>query len=275
MHHCSGRKSDHDALNVQNDDGNTVLHLAAKSECFPYDKLMAWMKLPGVDKTIRNNAQMTVVDCCFQFDANTTDRKAMVPLSMSVSAQVGAMASSTNRSSPGDFELAQRSHEPVSEGEEEDDDDDDGPSSQPVGPFQSLDADTANNAVTVTRSRKDDDSLRIVHMTTIQEEAAQGHHSMRSRATTSADNEVPSYANVMDCGLASFMLSIGLGALGFLNQRADAQPRNSNDVKVDDFITIKELGAGAFGKVSLVKKKGTDEQYAMKTLQKAQYERKR
>jgi len=42
----------------------------------------------------------------------------------------------------------------------------------------------------------------------------------------------------------------------------------SQSINVDDFTTIRVIGRGTFGKVFLVRKKGTEQLYAMKVLKK-------
>ncbi|CAE6963583.1 ATPK2 [Symbiodinium natans] len=83
---------------------------------------------------------------------------------------------------------------------------------------------------------------------------------------------------VTNCGLSSFMLSAGLGAVSrfFLGSIAEDSDRGFNgsegsSVSLEDFAEMRMLGEGAFGKVVLVRHKETGELYAMKTMDKAKF----
>lgn len=85
---------------------------------------------------------------------------------------------------------------------------------------------------------------------------------------------------VTSCGISSFMLSAGMGALSkaFLNsiqedENASGQSAGNSTAKAkfEDFLEIKKLGEGAFGKVTLVKYNQTDELFAMKIMNKAMF----
>merc|ERR1719265_1470775 len=71
-----------------------------------------------------------------------------------------------------------------------------------------------------------------------------------------------------------------MGALSkaFLNSIEEDEPLTNPDeestqlkAKFEDFIEIKKLGEGAFGKVTLVRYKQTDELFAMKIMNKAMF----
>lgn len=57
---------------------------------------------------------------------------------------------------------------------------------------------------------------------------------------------------------------------GFLNEAN----HSSDSVNLDDFIIVKVIGRGSFGKVYLVRKKDDNKYFAMKTLKKDQIIRK-
>lgn len=82
---------------------------------------------------------------------------------------------------------------------------------------------------------------------------------------------------VTNCGLSSFMLSAGLGAVSkfFLGSIAEDAEKDFNESEaatssIEDFAEMRLLGEGAFGKVVLVKHKNGD-LYAMKTMEKAKF----
>jgi len=88
-----------------------------------------------------------------------------------------------------------------------------------------------------------------------------------------------SLANIQNVGLSTFMLSAGLGALSFaftskvIEQNNDTAAPDQPEVKskLDDFIEMKAVGEGAFGKVVMVKHKETGEIFAMKLMDKAKF----
>lgn len=86
------------------------------------------------------------------------------------------------------------------------------------------------------------------------------------------------------CGVSSFMLSAGLGALSkvFLAiiQEEDITESGSHiaqddaplqEVSLHDFKVISSLGKGSFGRVELVEHRDTKEQFAMKLLERQKY----
>jgi len=99
------------------------------------------------------------------------------------------------------------------------------------------------------------------------------------RRTQSADAGARASLAVTNCGISSFMLSAGLGALSqaiLTTIQEDADVCGAGDqppvkVSFEDFVDVKRLGEGAFGKVNLVRHRETRELFAMKLMDKAKF----
>lgn len=243
---------DREVLNAQNSLGDTALHLAAQA-CSA-ERLMAWSSLSDIDKGTKNAKGQTVVDCAFQFDGRNAERR--IELTNGAASvgdeSVPPNGSCTEMAAPA---AAQRLAAPAADSGE-----------MPMCPFasQEIDESPAHQRSLPPAETEVVQTIRLNH--------TQEMLLLKSAKKVAAS--IPTYANVMNCGLSSFVLSAGLGALGFLKSQADTQESTQAGVSFDDFETIKELGSGAFGTVSLVRHTQTGERFAMKTLSKANYEKK-
>eukprot|EP00927_Polykrikos_kofoidii_P006459 TRINITY_DN12612_c0_g2_i1.p1 TRINITY_DN12612_c0_g2~~TRINITY_DN12612_c0_g2_i1.p1 ORF type:complete len:1006 (-),score=121.48 TRINITY_DN12612_c0_g2_i1:27-2975(-) len=80
-----------------------------------------------------------------------------------------------------------------------------------------------------------------------------------------------------NCGISSFLLSAGTGAVGrsvmtYISAYASLGGETSTpSVTFDDFTEIETLGSGAYGKVHLVRQKSSGEMYALKIMDKAKF----
>jgi serine/threonine protein kinase len=98
-----------------------------------------------------------------------------------------------------------------------------------------------------------------------------------SLSTSMAD--VSGTRPVFNVGISSFLMSQGMGTISrallpAIREDSDSvrfSKQISSKVKLDDFEEVRSLGAGAFGKVLLVRHKQTGEQFAMKTMDKAKF----
>jgi len=82
---------------------------------------------------------------------------------------------------------------------------------------------------------------------------------------------------VANCGISSFMLSAGLGALSRAFLKAIPEDEEAgvgttaDDTSFDDFSEIRKLGQGSFGTVLLVRHDESREYFAMKVLSKSKF----
>jgi len=88
----------------------------------------------------------------------------------------------------------------------------------------------------------------------------------------------PTFHQAAFCGISSFMMGVGNGALSraFLVSIPEVedgdQPTSPKaTTRFEDFEEIRKLGEGAFGKVTLVKHKTSEELFAMKQMNKAKF----
>lgn len=121
----------------------------------------------------------------------------------------------------------------------------------------------------------------LVSVTQAEEEAFMQHFVNASLRTSDSLSREP---GPVLCGISSFMLSAGLGALSkvFLTmiQQEDSTASDSHigsgdpalePVSLHDFKVLTSLGKGSFGRVELVEHKETKHQYAMKLLERQKY----
>jgi len=120
----------------------------------------------------------------------------------------------------------------------------------------------------------------LVHMTKESEESflQRGNFGLQGAGQTGAGGARTTTTSVTNCGISSFMLSAGLGALSraflnSINEDEESSASDTNQVKAsfDDFSEIKPIGEGAFGKVVLVRHRESGEEFAMKLMDKAKF----
>ena len=89
-----------------------------------------------------------------------------------------------------------------------------------------------------------------------------GEHEFQKYFDKKSDQRV-SLTPVASQGISSFMMSAGIGALSrsatrhLNNDTFMEHERSSVDISFDDFLEVKKLGEGTFGKVMLVRHKAT------------------
>eukprot|EP00929_Paragymnodinium_shiwhaense_P007190 TRINITY_DN111128_c0_g1_i1.p1 TRINITY_DN111128_c0_g1~~TRINITY_DN111128_c0_g1_i1.p1 ORF type:complete len:1093 (+),score=252.92 TRINITY_DN111128_c0_g1_i1:76-3354(+) len=292
-------------LNAANAEGDTALHTAARKQNLAV--LQELLKAPAIDVRRKNAKGQTAADCApsdkFGFDRNSPEcaigdllrqaqhgpsavRSSMMSQTMSrpmgaapSSGAAGAAGAATDRStakrkSQDGVEMIERSGSGTS-----------GSGSGPSSAVQATDSADADAAGPTESRRKSNESNRVPLQTVPkdQEEEFRRRNSSFNAAmhtTSTGSGRRPSSMQITNCGISSFMLSAGMGALSKAilssiredgEMQVSAEPATAPKASLQDFVELRALGEGAFGKVLLVRHKATCELFAMKTMDKAKF----
>ncbi|CAJ1377471.1 unnamed protein product [Effrenium voratum] len=259
---CQACQGDPRILNATNAEGDTPLHIAAR--CQNVDVLRELLHHPGIQVRILNKKGLVPAECApsdkFSFDRDSAecavaDLLRVAEVDPNSLANARASADESGSSSPG----IQVSPEPAQEMSD---------FRQRCG--SQFDSGQAPEA---PRRASAENSVPLMSVPRGAEE-----NFVRASQGTGMQVSTDAPLAVTNCGLSSFMLSAGLGAVSrfFLGSIAEDAEKGFNDsetptVSIEDFAEMRLLGEGAFGKVVLVRHKETGELYAMKTMEKAKF----
>jgi ankyrin repeat protein len=240
-------------FNAQNTHGDTPLHIATDKKYLAIASEL--LSVPDVNLKVKNNKSKTPADCApsptFGFDRNSEEMKMMEMLQ---EAAAGRRPEST-------VETIEMSFASVSE-----------------------ERDTVGE-IPAPKPRHVETQKVLLQQANLTDEAAffkkfdsPPHH----RASVSAEgpSHHPSVEPPTQQRISSFLMTSGRGSLSrhAMQQSTitdmDCDPeKNTNPVSVglEDFVELKKLGEGTFGKVLLVKQKATGEYFAMKLMDKAKF----
>lgn len=261
--HVSG--GDAAFLNLANADGDTALHIAARRQNVA--ALQELLREPGVNIRLANSRGQAAADCApsdkFGFDRNSAEY-AIAELFRH--AEAGILPQRTGSLELSDFGSTARSSSAAGAGISSADLEAEAAESQPARrPHEFEEGPVSNQArhsvplLTVKKSEEDE---------------------FLKRTNPQLMNSGRESLLVTNCGISSFMLSAGLGALSrtMMNSireepddAAGSAEYSSVRASFEDFTEIKMLGEGAFGKVLLVRQKETGELFAMKLMDKAKF----
>mmetsp|Transcript_82311 Transcript_82311/g.181027 ORF Transcript_82311/g.181027 Transcript_82311/m.181027 type:complete len:1150 (-) Transcript_82311:187-3636(-) len=274
---CIISNGDGKFINATNSSGDTALHLAAQNQ--NVEMLQELLQQRSIDVKKKNNRHKTPLDCVgsdkFGFDRNSSENAATEILRR---AENGESLAVTSGLSIAGTELAQiNKATPSGEGlgtlPEE------GSVTRPVDAPETANLEVPDTAMGTEISGVPDrmrQDVPLVQIKPTEEKMFLQKHNNLGKHHTG----MQAHTNVASCGLASFVLSAGLGALGFLNLQEEVEQQQQQggggegqpkQVSFDDFEEVRPLGEGAFGKVVLVQLKNTGEQFAMKTMDKAKF----
>lgn len=275
---CRAGHGDPGILNATNADGDTPLHIAAR--CQNVEVLRELLSHPTIDIRVLNKQGLSPAECApsekFSFQRDSAEcaiadmlRAAEAEASsnhrvdFSRPSVTSAMtsASSTSTAAPAESR-ARRVTPPLEEATEMSN-----LRQQRAGMNQPIEA----------NAQSPDGCKHSVPLLSVTREAEQNFVRASQGTGMASESAEPPLA-VTNCGLSSFMLSAGLGAVSkfFLGSIAEDAEKYFNDSdaassNIEDFAEMRLLGAGAFGKVVLVRHKATGELYAMKTMEKAKF----
>jgi hypothetical protein len=238
-------------LNAQNSDGDTALHVAARRQ--NVTALKALLRISSLDLNIRNRSGQVAADCApsdkFGFDRDSSEC-AIAEIFRLAEAGIRPSAQEAQDS---ECEL---SADPVKAH---------GHSSDKINcpsTLQSTDAPTERNE-------------KLVPLIPVKKNVEED---LRRRQAGIAGSSIHGASPVTNCGISSFMLSAGMGALSrfvlyYIKEDDLYACVDMHQVKVsfEDFVEIKDVAEGAFGKVLLVKHRETQEEFAMKLMDKAKF----
>jgi hypothetical protein len=288
---CTLCSNDGPFLNAINCDGDTALHVAARKQNVPALKELLSHRL--VDHRIRNKNSMLPVDCApsdkFGFDRDSSEC-AITEIFRDAEAGIRPVKEASKdimfTGSQIGCELSPLQHlDPllgvVGSG---------GASSSTAAPIpedkaqQSQESPSGEELLkTAEEAAKCQNLVPLVAMSTEAEEKFLRRQMERQASgtgsTISLGKRRTPVSPVTNCGISSFMLSAGLGALSraFLNSiKEDDDAVGIGDqpqvrATFDDFMEMKPIGEGAFGKVILVKHRESGESFAMKLMDKAKF----
>lgn len=235
-------------FNAKNSRGDTPLHIATGNKHLAIVKEL--LSVPDMDVNVKNNKNKTPAECApsptFGFDRHSEETKIMEVLQ---EAESGRRPESEYDS----LEMSFRRHS-----EERD----------TVGEIPS------------PVPNKGETTKVLLQQANLEDEAAffkkfDQRASLQSEAQGRLSVDSPSCVRI-----SSFLMSSGRGSLSrhAMQQLTGADPEcdqetGSNPVSVglEDFVEIRKLGEGTFGKVLLVKQKATGEYFAMKLMDKAKF----
>jgi len=265
---CRAGNGDPRILNATNADGDTALHIAAR--CQNVNVLRELLSHPGIDVRILNKQGLSPAECApsdkFSFQRESAEcaiadmlraAEADAVAADQANAEAGQhmVSSSSNRSVPISSSM-QAAPEVMELSDLQYRDDHEGP---------------AQGSYEYPQESRHSVPLRSVTL-----EAEQSF--VRTSQGTGMRTPVEPPLAVTNCGLSSFMLSAGLGAVSkfFLGSIAEDAEKDFNESEaatssIEDFAEMRLLGEGAFGKVVLVRHKETGELYALKTMDKAKF----
>ncbi|CAE7663516.1 ATPK1 [Symbiodinium pilosum] len=264
---CQVCRGDPQLQNAGNADGDTPLHIAARFQ--NVEVLRELLRHPGVDVRSLNKQGLAPAECApsdkFSFDHDSAEcaiadmlraaeaRSRQAPRNGETVSSEAARSSAVSKEDSlelSDLNLnprASSSNAPAAEQVVPPEDDPRQPSSQ--------------NVPLVSVGREAEENFLRTH-----------------QGAGMPQQSVDAPLAVTNCGLSSFMLSAGLGAVSrfFLGSIAEDSDKGFNGseattVSIEDFAEMRMLGEGAFGKVVLVRHKETGELYAMKTMDKAKF----
>lgn len=259
-------------VNLGNADGDTALHLAAQRQNVGASEEL--LKTPGISVKVRNNKRQTPSECApsekFGFDRNSPE-SAIAELLRNAEAGVvprdkraGSCELSTITSSSSSSPSASARSSAVSPAV----------ASSSAPPHR----DSADRR-SVQETSNGHGAQHAVPLSMVSEAAERefmNRHHVRGSSTESKMT-----VQITNCGISSFMLSAGMGAVSraFLStiEEESSTPAASSGGSVvkatsfEDFTELKLLGEGAFGKVLLVREKETNEFFAMKLMDKAKF----
>lgn len=262
-------------LNATNSDGDTALHLACKKTNI--DAIGELLQIPGIDVNLRNKPGQRAMECVpqskFGFDRDSDENKVLelfaefevgIPQGLSApSIELSDRSGSSRSAAQTPSALSSPSAGSNAAGVQR------SPSANTAGMRRSL----SGNAMK-RMSRCGEQNVPLLSIS----QDAEDHYFQRSETEKAVARNASSA--VTKCGLSSFMLSAGMGAVSkaFLSSVQENEVEKDTDIEVvevkvkfDDFVEIKMLGEGAFGKVTLVRHKATNELFAMKIMNKAMF----
>jgi hypothetical protein len=257
---CRITSTDSEFLNAKNVDGDTALHVAARRQNL--GALQELLQIRCVDFKIRNCVGQTAADCApsdkFGFDRDSSE---CAITEIFRRAEAGSRPGGDSSNS---CELSAITSSGGASGSS-------GPApSPPQGKPVLHEPDIEKPA-----SPKDE-SQHHVALKPISKEAEEKFlQNAGAIITTRSQISAP----VTNCGISSFMLSAGMGALSrnyLASVREDEETVSTTDTQqvkasFDDFTEVKSIGEGAFGKVILVRHRETGECFAMKLMDKAKF----
>jgi len=276
---CQLRGTDSQLINAANSESDTALHIAARKQ--NVGALQELLRVPVINCKLKNNKGQLAAEVApsekFGFDRNSPE---CAISDLFRHAELGIRPPAV-----GSFELATLATTHTETHRE-------GGVSTPASENRDLGASratprvdqserasmeqVATNTSSVEGDMIDDSSKRMVPLQPVRKATEKEFLKRSTFGITSLKN---GSSPVTDCGISSFMLSAGLGALSraFLESiREEDNGRCGHDDEVvkasfDDFTEITMLGQGAFGKVMLVRQKDTGELFAMKLMDKAKF----
>lgn len=288
-------------LNAANADGDTPLHIAAKAQ--NVSVLLELLQQPGIDAKIMNKRGLSPVECAhmdkFGFDRNSAEsqiqdlfrqaeagelqKEGAPPLASLELPQARMLNGSTSPTANHAASMASSSTRPASSTA----------SSRNLTPaattrigesfggersFMDPEAPDVEEVPEPETEYVADPSRHGVPVVTMSPEAEEDF--MKRTQTVGSISAKQAPPVVTNCGISSFMLSAGLGAvsrafLGSIKEDEEdvpgAEEQPSVKANVQDFEEEKLLGEGAFGKVFLVRHKASREKFAMKIMNKAKF----
>ncbi|CAE7572759.1 ATPK1 [Symbiodinium necroappetens] len=253
---CQVCRGNAQVINAGNADGDTPLHIAARFH--NVEVLRELLRHPGVDVRKLNKQGLAAAECTpsdkFSFDHDSAECAIADMLRDAEATSRQAPRGSTATSETARTTLAQEALE----------------LSSLAGNRPSSGAVPAKGVEPLEQVVPDEEDPRPeksqnVPLMSVSREAEQNF----LRVTQgSVQLSVDAPMAVTNCGLSSFMLSAGLGAVSrfFLGSIAEDSDKGFNgsespSVSIEDFAEMRMLGEGAFGKVVLVRHKETGELY--------------
>uniref|UniRef100_A0A7S0FFF7 Protein kinase domain-containing protein n=1 Tax=Pyrodinium bahamense TaxID=73915 RepID=A0A7S0FFF7_9DINO len=259
---------DPEFLNAANVDGDTAIHVAARRHNL--GAVQELLREPSVNFRLKNckgesPADFAVNPRNFFFDRNSPE---FMIQELFQNAEAGRPPS---QGASGSLELSNLGEH--TSGSSEPRADGDVPPGSPGCPADGASAEDSSAWAAEVRH---DAQQYHVPLLTVGSDAEQ---ELLRRTSHRADAAGQACLAVTNCGISSFMLSAGLGALSrtFLSSiREDSECCSpdglpATQVSFEDFVDVKKLGEGAFGKVNLVRHKETGELFAMKLMDKAKF----
>jgi len=291
---CQACAGDRRLLNATNGLGETALHIAARQQ--NVEVLRELLRYPGVDSRAVDKAGLVAAECApegrFEFDQESAQCDDLLraaeanirpPPRQSVSPRQARSARSECSAEPTVSEcemqdLSSRSGNSFNSkspapATSKSPSPSASPSSAAAAASSAPEMSRKEHALGEQESRPKADLQKSVPLVSVGPEAEKAFNRKINKTTQPEDMPLV----VTNCGLSSFMLSAGTGAVGrfFLGAIAEESEGKSSEqacaVALQDFSLIKVVGEGAFGKVQLVRLKETGELYAMKTLDKAKF----
>jgi len=239
-------RDDRAFLNAKNSEGDTALHVATYRQSV--EVVRELLLENQIDHAIKNGKGLIPIDCAssnsFGFDRNSPENTIVKLLR-------NAGAGRRPEKSEGLELRCLPKQDTSSEVEEEENPE-------------------------VTQATKNKNYAKTKHAVPLVVVEGVGEHEFQKYFDKKSDQRV-SLTPVASQGISSFMMSAGIGALSrsatrhLNNDTFMEHERSSVDISFDDFLEVKKLGEGTFGKVMLVRHKATGEHFAMKLLDKAKF----